>query len=50
MVSARRVCVRLETLFHRNRRAHRLDDEFEGHLDQQITKNIAAGMSPEGAR
>lgn len=49
MVSARRVCVRIETLFYPNRRAHRLDDEFECHLDQQITKNIA-GMSPEGAR
>lgn len=48
MVSARRVCVRIETLFHSNRRAQRLDDEC--HLDQQITKNIAAGMSPEGAR
>lgn len=24
--------------------------KFECHLDQQITKNIAAGMSPEGAR
>ena len=49
MVSARRVCVRIETLFYPNRRAHRLDDEFECHLDQQITKNTVA-MSPEGAR
>lgn len=50
MVSARRVWVRLETLFHRKRRAQRPDDEFQCHLDQQITENIAAGMSPEGAR
>jgi putative ABC transport system permease protein len=50
MVSARRMWVRLETLFRRNRSAQRLDDEFQFHLDQQIRENIAAGMSPEGAR
>src|SRR5215510_1879020 len=50
MVSARRMWVRLQTLWHRHRSAERLDDEIQFHLDQQITENIAAGMSPEEAR
>ena len=50
MVSARRMWVRLQTLCHRHRSTERLDDEIQFHLDQQITENIAAGMSPEEAR
>lgn len=50
MVSARRMWVRLQTLCHRHRSAERLDDEIQFHLDQQVTENIAAGMSPEEAR
>jgi len=42
--------VRLQTLCLRNRSAERLDDEIQFHLDQQISENIAAGMSPEEAR
>jgi len=37
-------------LFRREGIAKRLDDEMQFHLDQQITENIAAGMSREEAR
>src|SRR5271155_497695 len=50
MVSARRLWLRLQTLFRRNRIAQRLHDEIQFHLDQQIAENIAAGMSREEAR
>src|SRR5271170_2528106 len=42
--------IRLQMLFQRNRAASRLDDELRFHIDQQITENVAAGMSPEEAR
>lgn len=50
MVWARRFWFRLQTLFRRNRKAQRLDDEIQFHLEQQIAENIAAGMSPQEAR
>jgi predicted permease len=49
MVWTRRLWLRFETLFHRGRIAHELDDEIQFHLDQQIAENIAAGMSGEEA-
>lgn len=50
MVWARRLWLRLQTLFHRHRFPRQLDDEIQFHLDQQIAENIAAGISPEEAR
>jgi predicted permease len=50
MVWARRLWLRLQTLFRRQRVAQRLDDEMQFHLDEQIAENIAAGMSREEAR
>src|SRR5213080_4971771 len=50
MVWARRLWLRLQTLFRRERVAQRLDDEVQFHLEQQIAENIAAGMSREEAR
>jgi predicted permease len=50
MVWARRFWLRLQTLFHRRRIAHELDDEIQFHLEQQVAENIAAGMSPEESR
>src|SRR2546429_2569883 len=50
MVWARRLALRLQTLFHRHRFPQQLDDEIQFHLDQQIAENIAAGRSPEEAR
>src|SRR2546429_137847 len=50
MTWARQLWLRLQTLFRRDRAAQRLDDEIQFHLEQQITENIAAGMSPEQAR
>src|ERR1700759_3811694 len=42
--------IRLKMLFRRGREAHRLDDELQFHLDQQVAENIAAGMSADEAR
>src|SRR5207247_4135874 len=50
MVWARRLWLRLQSLFRRNRNAQRLDDEMQFHLDQEIAETIAAGMSREEAR
>src|SRR6267154_5757209 len=50
MAWARRVWLRLQSLFRRGRFAQRLDDEMQFHLDEQIAENIAAGMSREEAR
>jgi predicted permease len=50
MVWVRRLWLRLQTLFRRERVAQRLDDEVQFHLEQQIVENIAAGMSPQEAR
>jgi predicted permease len=49
MVWARRMWLRLQTLFHRQRVDHELDDEIRFHLDQQIAENVAAGMSWDDA-
>jgi predicted permease len=37
-------------LFRRKNEAARLNDELQFHLEQQITENIANGMSPEKSR
>jgi hypothetical protein len=50
MLWARRFWLKLQGLFRRNRSTQQLDDEIEFHLDQQITENLATGMSPQGAR
>jgi putative ABC transport system permease protein len=50
MLWARQLWLRLRTLFLRHRITQRLDDEIQFHLEQQITENIAAGMSREEAR
>jgi predicted permease len=50
MVWARRLWLRLQTLFRRGRAEQRLDDEVQFHLEQQIAENIAAGMNPQEAR
>src|SRR5262245_13701433 len=46
----RRFWLKLKTLFLRNRSAHRLSEEIQFHLDQQIEENLSAGMSHEEAR
>lgn len=50
MMWVRRLWLRLQTLFRRDRNGKRLDDEMQFHIDQQIAENLAAGMSPEEAR
>src|SRR5437773_11837246 len=50
MVWARRLALRLQTLFHRHRFPQQLHDEIQFHLDQQIAENIAADRSSEEAR
>jgi predicted permease len=50
MLWARRMWMRLQALFRRERNAEQLDDEMEFHLEQQVAENIAAGMSRDEAR
>src|SRR5258706_11093015 len=50
MAWTRRLWLKLQTLFRRQRVAQRLDDEMQFHLDEQLAENIAAGMSREEAR
>src|SRR2546423_5772654 len=50
MLWVQRFWLRLQTLFGRNRSAERLHDEIQFHLEQQISENVAAGMSREEAR
>lgn len=45
-----RLRMRVEMLLQRGRAGSRLDDELRFHLDQQVSENIAAGMSPDEAR
>ncbi|HET8964676.1 MAG TPA: ABC transporter permease [Candidatus Acidoferrum sp.] len=45
----RRLWTRLQALFRGRENTRRLDDEIQFHLDQQITENLAAGMSKEEA-
>ena len=45
-----RIRMAILTLFRRGSETARLDDELQFHLEQQITENIARGMSPEQAR
>ena len=49
MMWTRRLWLKLQGLFRRNRNAQRLEDEIQFHLDQQIAENLAAGMSPQEA-
>jgi predicted permease len=50
MTWPRRLWLRLQALFGRERNAQRLDEELQFHLEQQIAENITAGMSREEAR
>jgi hypothetical protein len=40
MVGFRRLWLRLQTLFRRERVAQRLDDEVQFHLEQQLRKTL----------
>ena len=42
--------LRVRLLFRRAQMDQDLQDEIQGHLEQQINENMAAGMSPEEAR
>jgi predicted permease len=50
MAWTRRIWLRLQTLFGRNRNIQRLNEEMQFHLDQQIVENLSSGMSLEEAR
>src|SRR6267143_4379785 len=43
MLWAQRLWLRLQTLFRRDQIAHRLDDEIQFHLDQQIGQDLRHG-------
>src|SRR5713226_10709416 len=45
-----RMTLRLRTLFQRNRVERELEEEFQFHIEQRITLEIARGLSPEDAR
>src|SRR6202046_1631847 len=45
-----KLSMQIRMLFGRNRAGQRLQDELRFHLDQQISENIASGMSPDDAR
>src|SRR5215510_8036658 len=40
----------IRRLIHRRRAEQELDDEIRAHMEMEIEKNIADGMSPEDAR
>ncbi|HEX6805892.1 MAG TPA: ABC transporter permease [Terriglobales bacterium] len=42
--------LRLRSFFHANQVDQEMQEELRGHLEQQITENLAKGMSPEEAR
>jgi predicted permease len=50
MTWARRLWIRLQTLFRRERFAKELDSEIQFHVDELISEKIDSGMSPEDAR
>ena len=50
MALARRLWLRLQTLFRREQIAQRLSDEIQFHIERQIAENISAGMKPDEAR
>jgi len=50
MPSRHKLYMQIRMLFGRKRADQRLQDELRFHLDQQISENIASGMSPEAAR
>src|ERR1044071_9739381 len=41
---------RLRALLHRGTMEHELDEELRYHLEREVERNIADGMSPEEAR
>lgn len=49
MVWARRVWLRLQTVFRRSCYDRRLNDEIQFHLEQHIAENLAEGMSAHEA-
>ena len=50
MRTLRSLCIRLASLFRRERRDEELAAELESHLQFQIEDNLCAGMTPEEAR
>ncbi len=50
MPSRHKLYMQIRMLFGRNRAGQRLQDELRFHLDQQISENMASGMSPDDAR
>ena len=50
MLSRHKLYMQIRMLFGRNRAAERLQDELSFHIEQQISENIASGMSPDDAR
>lgn len=49
IVSARRVWLRLQTVFRRSCYDRRLNDEVQFHLEQHVAENLAEGMSAHEA-
>ncbi len=50
MPSRHKLIMQIRMLFGRKRSARQLQDELHFHLDQQISENMASGMTPEDAR
>jgi putative ABC transport system permease protein len=50
MLWTQRLWLRVQTLFRGGRATQQLHEEVQFHIDQQITENLAAGMSLEKAR
>jgi len=50
MPSRHKLTMQIRMLFGRKRSAQQLQDELHFHLDQQISENMASGMTPEDAR
>jgi predicted permease len=50
MLHPRAIARRLRTLLNRRRFEEELDEELQFHLECEIERNVAAGMTPEGAR
>src|SRR5579884_2138645 len=42
--------LRFRSFFHPDRVDEEMKEELRGHLEQQVSENIASGMSPEEAR
>ena len=48
--AVRKLVLRLRSLFRSTRVERELDDELRFHLEEQIARDVAAGMSPADAR